>query len=241
MAEYKTVQAADIVAKAQYALDNKWGYIWGASGQIWTQASQDAATREQTVKYGQKWVGKHVLDCSGLFYWAFKQLGGYMYHGSNTMYSSYCTAKGKLVGGKRADGKDLIPGTAIFTGTETNHGHVGMYIGNGYVIEAKGTQAGVVKTPITDTRWTYWGELKGCDYSASPAPQPTPEPTPEKGYAIVTGKNLALRDGPGTDCKVITRAPTGSSVKIETPPEDWEYVSYNGKKGYMMKKYLKES
>ena len=38
MAEYATVNAADIVAKAQYALDNKWGYIWDGSGEIWTQA-----------------------------------------------------------------------------------------------------------------------------------------------------------------------------------------------------------
>lgn len=236
-----TVNAADIVAKAQYALDNGWGYIWGASGQIWTQASQDSATREMTVRYGQKWVGKHVVDCSGLFYWAFKQLGGFMYHGSNTMYKSYCTSKGKLSGGKRTDGQTLFPGTAIFTGTEDSHGHVGMYVGNGYVIEAKGTQAGVVKTPITDKRWTYWGELKGCNYGTAPAPTPpAPTPTPEKGYAIVTGKNLALREGPGTDCRVLTRVETGNKVKIETIPADWEYVSYNGKTGFMMKKFLNE-
>ena len=159
-----TVNAADIVAKAQYALDNGWGYIWGASGQIWTQASQDSATREMTVKYGQKWVGKHVVDCSGLFYWAFKQLGGYMYHGSNTMYKSYCTSKGKLSGGKRTDGQPLLPGTAIFTGTEDSHGHVGMYVGDGYVIEAKGTQAGVVKTPVTDPDTIPSKHNAGCPF-----------------------------------------------------------------------------
>jgi len=42
--------------------------------------------------YGDKWIGRYVTDCSGLFYWAFKELGGYMYHGSNTMWDKYCTA-----------------------------------------------------------------------------------------------------------------------------------------------------
>ena len=87
------------------ALDEKWGYIWGKAGSKWTQELQDAAERayrqgnnqyEMASRYGQQWVGRRVADCSGLFYWAFKELGGYMYHGSNTMWSKYCTAKGTL-------------------------------------------------------------------------------------------------------------------------------------------------
>jgi uncharacterized protein YgiM (DUF1202 family) len=85
------------------------------------------------------------------------------------------------------------------------------------------------------SKWTDWAVPNGID--AGPIP---PEPPVPKGYAVVTGKNLALRQGPSTSCKVIARAPTGSSVKITDPPSDWEYVTYNGKKGYMMKKYLRE-
>ena len=170
------IKPSDLIAKFQYAIDHNFGYIWGTAGVMWTQAKQNAATRDMTVKYGQRWVGHMVADCSGLFSWAFKQLGGYMYHGSNTMYNSYCTAKGKLSGGKRSDGKELKPGTAVFTGTDANHGHVGLFIGNGVIIEAKGTVAGCVKSKVTESRWTYWGELKGVDY-ADPTPAPTPEPT----------------------------------------------------------------
>ena len=167
------INASDLVAKFQYALDNKWGYIWGTAGIKWTQAAQNAATRETTVKYGQRWVGSYVADCSGLFSWAFKQLGGYMYHGSNTMYREYCTNKGKL------SGQTLKPGTAVFTGTEDNHGHVGLYIGNGKVIEAKGTQYGVVMSNLSEKKWTYWGELKGVNYSGEPTPPG--KPTLRKG------------------------------------------------------------
>ena len=130
------IYASDLVAKFQYALDNKWGYIYGTAGQLWTQAKQDATTREMAVKYGQKWVGRRVADCSGLFTWAFKELGGYMYHGSNTMFKKYCVATGELKNGVRTDGEKLKPGTAVFTGTREDHGHVGIYIGDGDFIHA---------------------------------------------------------------------------------------------------------
>lgn len=183
-----------LIDKFKYAVKNDWGYIWGQSGDVWTAAKQAAATREQTQLYGKKWIGHHVADCSGLFSWAFKQLGGYMYHGSNTMYKTYCTAKGAFKSGKRTDGKELKPGTALFTGTENEHGHVGLYIGNGKVIEAKGTQAGVIESKATDKKWTYWGELKGVDYTASE----------NDGFPADTGWHPTLRRGDkGEDVKLM--------------------------------------
>ena len=88
------ISSSELIAQFQTALREGWGYIYGASGEIWTQAQQNAASREQTKKYGQKWVGHRVADCSGLFAWAFRQLGGYCYHGSNTMFRRYSSASG---------------------------------------------------------------------------------------------------------------------------------------------------
>ena len=95
------ISSSELIAQFQTALREGWGYIYGASGEIWTQAQQNAASREQTKKYGQKWVGHRVTDCSGLFAWAFRQLGGYCYHGSNTMFRRYSSASGSLSAGKR--------------------------------------------------------------------------------------------------------------------------------------------
>ena len=237
------ISSGSLVSLFRFALDNQWGYIWGTAGVEWTKAKQEAlnkttdANRANSRKYGAQWIGHMVADCSGLFTWAFAQLGGYMYHGSNTMWDKYCTAQGELIKGKRDDGQELKAGTAVFcyNKEKKNRGHVGLYVGNGLVIEAAGAKAGVITSQITDKKWVEWGELKGVIYGD---PEPVP-PVPE-GYAIVTGKNLALRQGPSTSCKVITRAPTGSKVKITNPPSDWEYVTYNGKQGYMMKQYLKE-
>lgn len=159
------IAVLELIALFQKALSEKWGYIWGASGQTWTKAKQDAATREMTVKYGKKWIGHRVADCSGLFAWAFKQLGGSIYHGSNTIYNKYCSSKGKLSKGKRADGQPIKPGTAVFLyrASDSNRHHIGLYIGNDTVIEAKGTQYGVVTSKLS--HWDEWGELKNVNYS----------------------------------------------------------------------------
>ena len=137
MPTYNTVKPEDLIAHCMRFLNEGWGYIYGACGQIWTQAQQDAKSKtdEQIRKYGQQWVGKHVIDCSGVWYLAMQELGSYMYHGSNTMWDKFTVSKGRLSKGKRTDGKELKPGTAIFTGiNDGDHNHVGIYIGDGKVL-----------------------------------------------------------------------------------------------------------
>jgi len=87
------------------------------------------------------------------------------------MYKSYCSKKGKLNDTLK---KSLLPGTAVFTGTEKDHGHVGLYVGDGKVIEASGTQAGVCTSNITANKWTYYGLLKGVQYPDMPETDPEP-------------------------------------------------------------------
>lgn len=240
MGKDTVISSADLIDKFKYAINNSWGYIYGTAGDKWTAEKQKKATRDTTKKYGSRWIGHYVADCSGLFSWAFAKLGSYMYHGSDTMYRQYTASKGKLSGGKRTDGKELKAGTAVFVWKEADqkYGHVGLYIGNGEVIEAASTQQGVIKSKVSNKKWTNWGELKNVKYNSTPTP--TPEPVPA-GYAEVTGKKVALRSAPTTQANVITRIDTGKQVKLEPePPEEWDYVSYNGKKGWMMKKFLEE-
>lgn len=260
-----TVKAIDLIIKFQYAYDNKWGYILGQWHTMWTQALQNQKVNYMksnyganwksnssaksnkyyyAALYGDKWIGHYVTDCSGLFYWAFKELGGYMYHGSNTMWDKYCVSQGKLSKGKRTDGKELKPGTAVFVlkGT-SDRSHVGLYIGNGIVIEASGTQAGVIQTKIDNSKWAEWGELKGVDYDSSssstvdPTPAPVDNTTPAGKSALVIGTRLALRSAPSTSASIITRVNTGERVQLLDDTE-WVKVKYQGKTGYMMAKYL---
>lgn len=171
MANEKVISTQALIEKFQQALQEKWGYIWGTAGEKWTEAKQKQlekttdSDRAQGRKYGSKWIGHMVTDCSGLFSWAFKQLGGYMYHGSDTMYRKYCTNKGELNKGKRTDGLELKPGTAVFVWNGKKYSHVGLFIGNGIVIEAMGTINGVTTSKVTASKWTHWGELKNVNYT----------------------------------------------------------------------------
>lgn len=241
------IRASDLVGKFVYAYGDRWGYIWGATGQIWTQAKQDAATREMTVKYGQKWVGRHVVDCSGMFTWAFKLLGGYMYHGSNTMWNKYCVNQGDLVNGQRSDGAQLLPGTAVFKkkklSTGLNRHHVGLYIGNGEVIEAKGTQSGVVISKVTD--WPEWGELKGVDYSdAGDQETPAEQETEMQGQCVVDVPNdgtVNFRAKPSLSGKVLKQLREGTEVAVVSDDGEWCEVEYTTvTTGYIMSKFLRE-
>lgn len=255
------ITTGDLIAKFQYALDNEWGYVLNTWHTMWTQALQNQKVNYMKNKYGEnwkttgkgdsqyynalycgKWVGHWVTDCSGLFYWAFKELGGSMYHGSNTMWKSYCTDKGKLVKGKRSDGQPLKPGTAVFVLKDgSNRSHVGLYIGNGKVIEASGQSTGVCTSDITNSKWAEWGELKGVDYSNANTTPSTPEKQEETPSntksAVVTGTRLALRAAPSTSATVIMRVNTGERVQLLDDTE-WVKVKYQGKTGYMMSKFL---
>lgn len=52
-----------------------------------------------------------------------------------------------------------LPGTLVFM-----TGHVGIYIGNGQVVEAKGHKYGVVQTNLKDRPWSRWGKLNWITY-----------------------------------------------------------------------------
>ena len=180
------VKAVDVIEKFRYALKENWGYIWGTAGERWTEAKQKEiekttdSNRAQARKYGSKWIGHVVADCSGLFSWAYKQLGGYMYHGSDTMYRKYCTYHGELNKGKRTDGGTLKPGTAVFVWNGTKYSHVGLFVGKDTVIEAMGTQNGVTTSKVNSGKWTHWGELKDTDYSAQEPQEGASLPSDDK-------------------------------------------------------------
>ena len=151
------IKALDLVSAVRIPPAEKWGYIGGKRGQVWTQANQNAATREMTVKYGQQWVGRKVADCSGMFVWAYKRFGASIYHGSDTIWRKYTSMTGRVEGTL-----SIRPGTAVFMENDGKRTHIGLYVGNGKVIEAQGTRTGVVESDIS--RWDEWGQLTDVDY-----------------------------------------------------------------------------
>ena len=62
-------------------------------------------------------------------------------------------------------------------------GHVGVYLGNGKVSEARGFDYGTVITNLKDRKWTHWFQDVGINYD-QPAPGPEPEPTPGGDFEV---------------------------------------------------------
>ena len=173
--------------KVEVAYKEKWGYIWGTMGEIWTSAKQKALSEKYksdpnkykdlatAYKVGSKWVGKKVTDCSGLSKWALTKLGitKGIYHGSNSQFNKNCSVTEPITAGAK------IPvGALIFTGKEKGkHDHVGILVTDTCVCEAKGTNEGVVHTPISNKKWTYFGLLKDVEYEVlTPIMEPMPKP-----------------------------------------------------------------
>lgn len=86
-------------------------------------------------------------DCSSLAFYAWKATGkNISYQGLNSAASE---AQGLEVAGKVVEYSDMQPGDLIFYSYEVNNrykniSHVAIYIGNGKVVEAKGTNYGVI-------------------------------------------------------------------------------------------------
>lgn len=171
------------------------GYIMGTMNKLWTSADQKALEQKyysNPTKYddyklgaqiGKKWIGHRVWDCSGLTKDCGKRLGLNYHHGSNSSYNYDCKAKGE----KTPDMK-LPIGAWVYTGTPRNRGHIGIVVDDEWVVEAQGTNAGVVKSKLSLKKWTWWGLGKGITFEFSPGANPIPKPVQPAKTSSTTSK-----------------------------------------------------
>ena len=157
----KTKNNLDLVKWAKHAQENGWGYVWGSHGNMLDKTELErleSVFGSHVTDYDDfirhNWIGKRTADCVGLIkgYGWYDTESGKITVGSNGMQDviadgmfSAATEKGTI------DTIPEIPGLAVW-----HEGHIGIYIGDGEVIEAMGTQYGVVKTQIKNGRWTHW-------------------------------------------------------------------------------------
>ncbi len=164
-----TKNAADLVAYAEYAWRSGWGYVWGSYGNLLTEASLQSLIRQYPEMVGgyesvirAKWLGGRTTDCVGLiksYGWFDPDTQTIRYGtngmpdvGANAMYHA-ATESGTI------DTIPEVPGIAVW-----REGHIGVYIGGGYVIEARGTSSGVVKTKLAERGFTHWLKIPYIRY-----------------------------------------------------------------------------
>ena len=225
-----------------------WPYVFGARGELCTPSNRRSrySDAHPTIKTkcqnfdgkgtckGCKWYPdkKRVrcYDCRGFTYWVLLQIYDWKLVGAGAT-SQWNTESNWSKKGKIADmPKDTL--CCLFVNKGNKMEHTGFVLNN----ETVECSSGVQHFTTRNKKWTHWA-VPVCVSGDVP---PKPEPTPEKGYAIVTGTKVALRQDASTKATIITRIDKGKTVKLEPEPDEWDYVSYGGKKGWMMKKFLKE-
>lgn len=159
----------DIVKWAIDAQENGWGYVYGTYGSVLDEALLTSKIAQYPDEVGgkedfirQNWLGGRTADCVGLikgYGWYNTQTAqieiganGMPDIGADTMYEN-ASEKGTI------DTIPEIPGLAVW-----HEGHIGIYIGNGEVIQAANTNAGVIRTPIGQSGWTHWLKIPYINY-----------------------------------------------------------------------------
>lgn len=167
----------DLVEWAKGAKTAGWGYVWGTHCTVLTEDvlayllklyPDNVGNYESVIR--SKWMGRRTADCTGLikgYSWLDPETGevGYGTNGmpdinSEQMYQN-AIEKGPI------STIPEIPGLAVW-----HKGHIGVYIGNGQVIEAMNTRNGVVKTSLAGGKWTHWLKIPYIQYIETEEEEP---------------------------------------------------------------------
>lgn len=159
----------DLVKWSEFAADKGWGYVWGTYGTVLSpdfleskiiQYPDEVGGKEDFIR--ENWLGKRTADCVGLikgysWYDTASQMtilvsNGMPDIGADTMYEN-ATEKGTI------DTIPEIPGLAVW-----KEGHIGVYIGDGKVVEAYGTTSGVIRSELANGGWTHWLKIPYISY-----------------------------------------------------------------------------
>ena len=143
--------------------------MWGSFGSVLTAQQLEQLKAQYPEMVGgyesiirSKWLGGRTTDCVGLIksYGWFDPGTQTIRYGTNGMpdiganaMDHNATVKGTL------DTLPEIPGLAVWCS-----GHIGVYVGNGEVVEARGTSSGVVKTKLAKRHFTHWLQVPYIRY-----------------------------------------------------------------------------
>ena len=150
---------------------NRYGYVYGGQGETyskelaekWKKEGRPVPSSRSRSTYFTvdcaRWYGRTVVDCSGMIVEAMRTvIPKYGDRTANKFIQTSCSKTGGI------STIPEVPGVVVL-----KSGHIGVYVGGGYVIEARGTEYGVVKSKLSTQKWAKWGYLKDVDYGDADA------------------------------------------------------------------------
>jgi hypothetical protein len=212
----------ELYEAAKTEVENHSIYVWGGSGQLCCEVSEDWIRRkeagrqpEQAVKAWEEVESgtyrdlARCFDCSG--------------------YVSWCLIKAGALD-KRRDCDGLFArSTEIYTPENgcllfrvnpkdpNDETHVGLFF-DGMQYEARGRKDGVVCIPYNERYWQKLAWFKAL----KPEPKPDP-PTGKK--VLVKGRSVWVRDSDSTSGKKLFTAHKGQSFElIDIAPSGWYHI-----------------
>lgn len=213
-------------------------YVWGANGENVTAMTDPAAwIRKREARHPQdmerniqrdlalfaerKAAGVDPIlafDCSGLMYWAGKQVGVFKSDLAARHIFAMCRAVSK---------DDPKPGDFLFEGSASDITHVGMYIGDGKLIECEGRDVGVVENAYKSSKWYAAGRL-----DALSPDKPQTEPTCHK--VRVKGGSVRVRQGASADTPKLFTAHRGEVYDLlGIADTGWYHIETERGEGYI--------
>ena len=154
----KTAKGLVAYAKAQLGKP----YWYGTFGQAASKALYDRKKQQYPNYYKWEYAGEteKVHDCGGL-------IKGYLWCDDvqddtpeyNKIQDISANDIKELCGFGKMENLPETPGVLLFY-----NGHMGVYIGSGQVIEARGRRYGVVKTKLAERPWKSWGYCPWITY-----------------------------------------------------------------------------
>ncbi len=134
-------------------------YVYGAKGEILTEECLQLLANQNPSVYtssylakARQFIGQRCTDCSGLISWYTGIIRG------STNYHD--TAEEKVSIGAL---DESMTGWALW-----KPGHIGVYVGDGCCVEAKGINYGTIESRVKDTAWQKVLKLCDIDYSVDP-------------------------------------------------------------------------
>lgn len=213
-------------------------YIWGSTGYVLSKSKLDEliAQYPNYVSYSKnsKAIGHRVWDCASLVRYAMKQVGISMVSGATSQWKKTKWARKGTIDQLP---KDQVACLYRWTGSVMQH--TGIYLGNGYVIDARGSSAGVIKSKLSSYPWTHFGQPQGLIKK-----EQTNEVISVSYQAKVvadSGSTVRMRSAPSKEASVSATIALGTIVDVVEEAEGWCGIIYNGQKGYMMSQFLEKT